>query len=39
MIIATLMRLEFVDPSITLVAQLAVEGFAGFARGFCLSCL
>lgn len=37
MIITTLMRLEFVDPSIALVAQIAMEGFAGFARRFRLS--
>ena len=34
MIITALMRLEFVNPSIPLLTQLAVKAFSSFARGF-----
>ena len=34
MIIAALVRLELVDARVALLAELAVEGAAGFARGF-----
>ena len=33
MIIAPLMSLELVDPAVPLLAELAVEGLAGFAGG------
>ena len=33
-IIATLMRLQFINTAIAFTAQIAVKGFAGFAGGF-----
>ena len=36
MVIAPLMCLEFVDPAVTLLAELTVKRLAGFPGGLCL---
>lgn len=33
-VITPLVRLELVDPTVSLLAEVAVEGFAGLARRF-----